>query len=382
MMLFIKKVNFVVYLVVALVVGFGFGCLIRTNSIQDDLLAANIAKASLYNNQKEDPQLSIVEEKLKNDTEFRESTIEIMDLLKDRMAGLNELTERTLQTCSEIPDFIELNTTFASLQTKAYNTNLAIESATSGIEKIMNGESAPEYEVATNNVYIGYQKINKQLEAGKKFVDVAEEYLNNNMENENAPAVAELVTDWSVYCAEDAVLSGKDDEYAYWNERYDGVSGVLSKVDEFAGKQGELAGKQGELAGKQGELAGKQGELAGKQGELAGKQGELAGKQGELAGKQGELAGKQGELAGKQGELAGKQGELAGKMGGLASKQGELAGKQGELAGKQGELAGKQGELAGKMGGLASKMGDLANKQGNLANKAGDIASKIGNLVF
>ena len=219
-MLFIKKVNFVVYLTVAIVVGFGFGCLIRTNSIQDDLLAANIAKASLYNNQKEDPALSVVEEKLKNDTEFRESTIEIMDVLKNRMAGLNELTERTLQTCSEIPDFIELNTTFASLQTKAYNTNLAIESTTSGIEKIMNGKSAPEYEVATNNVYIGYQKINKQLEAGKQFVDTAEEYLKNNMESENAPAVAELVTDWSVYCAEDAVLSGKDDEYAYWDNRY------------------------------------------------------------------------------------------------------------------------------------------------------------------
>ena len=59
---------------------------------------------------------------------------------------------------------------FNSLKVKAHNTLLAIETADEGINKIIDGKNAPEYEIASNNSYMGYQKIITQIKVSKESV--------------------------------------------------------------------------------------------------------------------------------------------------------------------------------------------------------------------
>ncbi len=369
MMLFIKKVNFIVYLAVALVLGFGFGCLVRSTGVQDDLLAASVAKASLYNNQKEDPAVSVAEEKLKNDSEFRESTLEVMELLKERMAGLSDLTDRTLKACSEIPDFIELNTTFQSLQAKAYNTNLAIESVTAGIDKILEGKSAPEYEVASNNVYIGYQKINKQLEAGKRFVDAAEEYLKNNMESENAPAVAELITDWSVYCAEDAVLNGKEDELAYWRNRYDNVyDGVLAAYDQQMGRVDQQMGRVDQQMGRVDQQMGRVDQQMGRVDQQMGRVDQQMGRVDQQMGR---VDQQMGRVDQQMGRVDQQMGRVDQQMGRVDQQMGRIDQQMGRIDQQMGRVDQQMSRLDQQMGRVDQQMGRVDQQMGRLDQQMG-----------
>ena len=231
-MLFIKRFNFIVYLTVALAVGFGFGYLVKSKGLQDDLLTADISKTSLYSNQKSDPAVDIIEEKLKNDTAFLNDTQCAISVLKERMSILNDLTAKTIGICSGIPEFEDMEITFTSLQSKAYNTDIAIENAKSGLKKVASGKKAPEYEIASNNMYIGYQKIQNQLAVGKTFVDIAKTYVENN-EGETADKISRLIAEWSLYCAQDAALNRSDEELAYWEVKVN----ELDHMDKLSAKE-------------------------------------------------------------------------------------------------------------------------------------------------
>lgn len=228
--MYIKKLNLVICLVLALVVGFGSSYLIKNNSVGSDQLSGDISKASIYNNaQMEDPEASIIEEQLKNDTTYRQVTQFTMDLLKERVGLVSDLTQKTMDICSDIPEISEMLPALNSLKAKAHNTNLAIDAACKGIEKVNSGISAPEYETAANNTLIGYQKIESQMQLSKRFVDAAAKYIENG--GEKSEQMAELIADWTEYNVQNALLNNSKEEMEYWNDKIDHINGILSNTD-------------------------------------------------------------------------------------------------------------------------------------------------------
>ena len=233
--MFVKKVNFVIYLALALVVGFGASFLFGKQSVQSDLVSGDISKASLYSNQKADPETTVIEEKLKNDEAFLNTTKLSMALLKERVEMLDELTGNTVKACADVPEFKEVMKSIESLQAKTFNTNLAIDAAAKGLEKLVEGQSAPEYEVASNNTFIGFNKIENQLSVGKEFVKTAEAYLEGK-EGKKAEQIAAVTSEWVRYCVQDAALNNSDENLAYWqNTVQQNVANTTALCDKQGG---------------------------------------------------------------------------------------------------------------------------------------------------
>ena len=222
--MYVKNTNFVLYLVLAAVVGIGAGCIFSSQDIQSKFTKGDISKANVYSNQKEDPSVTVIEEKLKTDESFLYNTKSAMSVLKERMTALSDLSERTLNTCQGIEELEGSLSNIASLNAKSFNTCNAIDEASAGLEQIVAGRKSPKYEQASNVAFIGFMKVERQISAGKEFVEEASEYLAK----ENAKKTDEitgLVAEWSVYCTQDAVLTASKDELKYWQ----GKVGELSQ---------------------------------------------------------------------------------------------------------------------------------------------------------
>ncbi|MBQ0063774.1 MAG: hypothetical protein KBS94_07100, partial [Prevotella sp.] len=171
--MWIKKVNLAVFLVCALVVGYGACALVGTLSADGSLLSGDIAKADLYSGQKVDPDVAVVEERLQNDTAFLHQTQDAMALLKQRLDTLNDLTDRTMSLCADVAEFKGMMPGISSLQVKAHNASLALERTTEELEKVADGKRSNLYEQASNNAFIGFMKTESQLAIGKEFVETA-----------------------------------------------------------------------------------------------------------------------------------------------------------------------------------------------------------------
>ena len=216
--MYVKNTNFAIYLGLAALVGFGASFLFSSSNSESSLLSGDISKASRYNNVKVDPAVTAMEEKLQNDENFYNLTKNAYTIIESRVDGLEDLTSRTIEICSNIPEFKTAIKNVVSLNAKAYNTKQSLMVATNGLQKLSEGKSAPEYEQASSNVFVGFQKIEYQLAIGKAFVEEAASYLDGK-EGAECDAIAGLVAEWSVYCAQDAVLNNSDKEIAYWNDK-------------------------------------------------------------------------------------------------------------------------------------------------------------------
>ncbi|MCQ2183219.1 MAG: hypothetical protein MJY89_07465 [Bacteroidales bacterium] len=215
--MFVKNSNFVIYLFLSLLVGFVGSALLFSNS-QSSLLSGDISKASRYYNVKEDPAMSALEEKIQNDKDFQNLTRSAYAVLDQRVSSLEDLTDRTISTCADIPELESVMSVMSSLNAKASNTKESINKAVAGVDRIAGGKNANEYEQVSNNVYVGFQKIEKQLAIGKVFVDKASSYIEGKS-GEDVAAISRLVSEWSLYCMQDARLNNSRKEIEFWGEK-------------------------------------------------------------------------------------------------------------------------------------------------------------------
>ena len=227
--MYVKKLNFVVYLVLALVVGFGTSFLFDNMNVESDQLSGDISKANRYNNVKEDPQLALLQEKLQNDQEYFNQTQNVMSFLQTRVSDLADLTEKTIAQCSDIEEFQDQLNGLKSLNAKACNTNLALTSVADGLSKMANGQKALDYEQASNNATAGFRKIEGQMGVGKSFVETATKYLEGK-EDQKYAELASLVTKWTIYSYQDAKMNHSESNATYWNDQYGKMTDGTSKI--------------------------------------------------------------------------------------------------------------------------------------------------------
>lgn len=221
--MYLKKSNFVLYLGIALVAGFGFSLLLSSTA-QSNLLSGDISKAGNFSNHRmADPYGNVIAEKLMNDKSFFNTTQSTVALLSERVGILKELTDRTQKVCGDIPEFQPLLKSMQSLHAKAHNTGLAVAAAEKDLQSISDGRESA-FEQSSANAYIGFKKIESQLDAGKAFVEFATEYLEGR-KCENSDEIIDLVSDWTKYCVIDAVINGSDEEVVYWKDKSQEITG-------------------------------------------------------------------------------------------------------------------------------------------------------------
>ena len=203
--MYVKNQNFAIYLILAVVVGFGLSFLFGGLSVQSDLLGGDVSKANRYYNQKEDPSFTVIEERLRNDGEFLDRTKGAMGFLQNRMIVLYELTEKTIEACDGIQEFQPLMTELQSMNAKAFNTAKAFSDANDGLDKVVAGRYAPEYELYSNQAYIGFSKVESQMGLGEKFCRIATSFLEGKDAGQYEQ-IAQLLSVWEVYCIENSQM--------------------------------------------------------------------------------------------------------------------------------------------------------------------------------
>ncbi|MBP9991862.1 MAG: hypothetical protein KBS73_00255 [Bacteroidales bacterium] len=203
--MYVKNQNFAIYLILAVVVGFGLSFLFGGLSVRSDLLGGDVSKANRYYNQKEDPSFTVIEERLRNDGEFLDRTKGAMGFLQSRMTVLSELTEKTIEACAGIPEFQPLMAELQSMNAKAFNTAKALSNANDGLDKMVAGRYAPEYELYSNQAYIGFSKVESQMDLGEKFCRIATSFLEGKDEGQYQQ-IAQLLSVWEVYCIENSQM--------------------------------------------------------------------------------------------------------------------------------------------------------------------------------
>ena len=225
--MYVRNTNFAICLALAAVVGIGAGCFFGQQTIQSRFTSGDISKASVYNNQKEDPSETVVEEKLKNDVSFFNNTKSALSLLKERMNALADLSDRTVRTCDGIEELEPSLETIASLNAKSYNTSMAIDAAVAGLDQVVAGRRTPKYEQASNVAFIGFMKVENQLKAGRTFVEDASAYIQDK-DPKDCEEISKLVTEWTVYCTQDAMLRASKDDFKYWHNKVGELSSALA----------------------------------------------------------------------------------------------------------------------------------------------------------
>ncbi|MDO5446424.1 MAG: hypothetical protein Q4F34_01420 [Prevotellaceae bacterium] len=223
-----KTKNLWIVGILAIVVGYFLGDFIGVPSVNSRLLSGDIAKADLYKGQKTDPEVAAIVEKLQNDTAFCNLTSKSLTALKERVDGAQELAERTVSMCSDVPEMQKVLSKIEAFQTKAYNAALSLDKANAELKKVANGENSDLYEQASNNAYICYSKAENQVSIGKEVFEAINTYLTDKKGPE-AKEMGKLATDWSKYCLQDAVLNGNAQEVGYWIANLASTKGVISE---------------------------------------------------------------------------------------------------------------------------------------------------------
>lgn len=236
--MYVKNSNFLVYVTLSAIVGFGLSFLLSLLGLEPDFSKGDISKANRYSNQKEDPEMTVIEEKLRNDEEFFNDTKIAMEFLQKRMTALSELTDQTIAACEGIPEFESLIIEMKSLNAKSFNTAEAISIANSGLDRLAEGNGAPEYELYSNQAYVGFLNVESHMGFGRNFHQTATAFLNGK-ESSEYKQIADLADVWAAYCAQDAQFNPVGNDLAYWSEQY--LSQDSSFEKDFTSEKGRNA---------------------------------------------------------------------------------------------------------------------------------------------
>lgn len=216
----ISKKNFALFIILAFGLGYVVSALVVGCNSDSNQTGGDISKANRYSKVKSDTNLSILQDKLQNDSVYFCQTQEVSTFLFSRASGLASLTERSIEQCSGIEEFQDQVKALESLNIKADNTLLALDGVCDGLDRMSQGKAVPEYEQSYNNAIAGFLRIENQMKLGKSFVESVDAYLENN----ESDTLAALASEWAVYCFQDAAINQSESDIAYWNDKYNDLS--------------------------------------------------------------------------------------------------------------------------------------------------------------
>jgi len=142
--------------------------------------SGNIAKASRFSRQTATDSLSIMEELILNDENYKNSVVVTYVMMQTRAQQFGGLVDMSNEAAGEIPAFAVVLGKMNEVRQMADNVNASLQKAGESLEAILGGESRPEMGQLTNNAALAYTTLQKQNKLATEFIDTADKYLESN----------------------------------------------------------------------------------------------------------------------------------------------------------------------------------------------------------
>ena len=215
--MYIKKINFVIYLILAAVVGFGSCFLVRGLVAEDGFLSGDISKADKSRMESLSPAMSAFQDKVVNDTTEFNKALESLTVLTSLMEEFDELVSITA-AASEGKD--ELSSSVGQLLKIKQIACNARDNGAMALESLraiaVGKKSSINYELASQNLSLAFLMVDRQVSVGKQYVDDVDLFLRGkNVEEYHDLAYARDL--WAGYCARKAAMNNDGKEIDYWS---------------------------------------------------------------------------------------------------------------------------------------------------------------------
>lgn len=215
-----------------LALGYVAGAYIGIPFSDGTMLSGNIKKANTYNKTMS-PELQTAVEMLANDTLVQQQATLGSALLYSRIAKLSELSDNTMKATKGIDELASAHNEMKQMVKRAENATEAINAYIEETASIINGEQAPDYEQTQNNAQLSYMVLQDALSICPEMVNNITAYLQKNENKE----LADLASQWMLYCNESAILANSSVEKAYWQKEIENALGSTSVIcSSFAGR--------------------------------------------------------------------------------------------------------------------------------------------------
>lgn len=139
--------------------------------------SGNIAKASRFSRQTATDKLSIMEELILNDENYKNSVVLSYVTMQMRANQFGSLVDISNEAAGEIPEFAVVLGKMNEVRQMAENVSASLQKAGESLEAILSGESRPEMGQQTNDAALAYLTLQKQNKLATEFIDTADKYL-------------------------------------------------------------------------------------------------------------------------------------------------------------------------------------------------------------
>ena len=216
--MYIKKINFAIYLILAVVLGFGLCFLLKGVVAESGFLSGDISKAESKGSEMS-PAMSAFQEKVANDsTEFNKALASLtmltslMDEFDKLVSIASTASEGNEALASSVGQLLKIKQIASNARD---NGVMALES----LNAIAEGKkSSVNYELASQNLSLAFLMVDRQVNVGKQYVCDVDEFLRGKevSEYKDLASARDL---WAGYCAREAALNKDGKEIDYWNKK-------------------------------------------------------------------------------------------------------------------------------------------------------------------
>ena len=217
--MYIKKINFIIYLVLAAVAGFGLSFLLRGLVAESGFSSGDISKASQSRDGALSPAMSAFREKVANDsTEFNKAvaSLTMLTSLMEEFDELVGIASAASEGKDELAASVEQLLRIQQIACNARdNGAMALESLNAMAE---GRKSSINYELASRTLSLAFLMVDRQVNVGKQYVCDVDAFLQGKdvAEYGDLASARDL---WAGYCAREAALNRDGQEIDYWSRK-------------------------------------------------------------------------------------------------------------------------------------------------------------------
>ena len=167
----------------------------------------DIAKSSRFSRKTAAESLSMMEELVRNDENYKNSVVVSYVVMHTRAQQFSSLVDLSNEAAGEIPAFAGVLGKMNDARELADNACATLAEAGESIETTLAGGSSPELGQRTNNAALAYMALQKQNTLATQFIDTADKYLASNEGSDELKFVRDQ---WLEYQQATASLDGDE----------------------------------------------------------------------------------------------------------------------------------------------------------------------------
>jgi hypothetical protein len=167
----------------------------------------DIAKSSRFSRKTAAESLSMMEELVLNDEDYKNSIVLSYVVMLTRAEQFGSLVDLSAEAAGDIPAFADVLEKMNGAREMIDNVCASLQEAGESLEATLSGGSSPELGQRTNNAAVAYRTLQKQNMLASQFIDTADKYLEANEGSEQLKFVRDQ---WVVYQQATAALEGDE----------------------------------------------------------------------------------------------------------------------------------------------------------------------------